>query len=372
MAKGKAGLVLPPRMRAKQTSSGKTYFYYDTCAKPRKWLPLGADYLAALKKYADLDLQYNDKMAAAIADATTFDVVAKRYFAEVVCKKAIRTQKDNVAEFKKLADFFCSPTPAPIDEIRPMHIRQYLDWRAGQGGGVRANREVALFSHIFNKAREWGYTDQANPCRGVSRNKEAGRNVYVDDADFWAVYAVAERHIQFVMLVAYLIGQRVADCLKIKITDIKDGALWIEQNKVASKVRIKLAGALADVVAQILQERGNQKHNALFVHLGTARHNGQPLTYSMLRGGMDRAREAAGVKKDDFQFRDLRAKAATDKDEALGIEAARALLGHKNQSMTVEYVRHRKGKLVAPTVDVIGVELTAKKGCRAGEKKCKM
>ena len=54
MAKGKAGLVLPPRMRAKQTSSGKTYFYYDTCAKPRKWLPLGADYLSALKKYAVL------------------------------------------------------------------------------------------------------------------------------------------------------------------------------------------------------------------------------------------------------------------------------------------------------------------------------
>ena len=26
---------------------------------------------------------------------------------------------------------------------------------ARQGGGVRANREVALFSHIFNKAREF-------------------------------------------------------------------------------------------------------------------------------------------------------------------------------------------------------------------------
>ena len=369
MAKGKAGLVLPPRMRAKQTSSGKTYFYYDTCAKPRKWLPLGADYLSALKKYADLDLQYNDKMAAAIADATTFDVVAKRYFAEVVCKKAIRTQKDNVAEFKKLADFFCSPTPAPIDEIRPMHIRQYLDWRARQGGGVRANREVALFSHIFNKAREWGYTDQENPCRGISRNKEAGRKVYVDDADFWAVYEAAERHIQFVMLVAYLIGQRVADCLKIELGDIKDGALWIDQNKVTSKVRIRLDGVLGDVIGQILQERGEQKHDALFVHLGGVRHHGQPLTYSMLRGGMDRAREAAGVEKAHFQFRDLRAKAATDKDEALGIEAARALLGHKNQSMTVEYVRHRKGKLVAPTVDSISAEFSAKNVQIKGRKK---
>ena len=70
-------------------------------------------------------------------------------------------------------------------------------------------------------------------------------------------------------------------------------------------------------------------------------------------------------KKAHFQFRDLSAKAATDKDEALGIEAARALLGHKNQAMTLGCVQHRKGKLVAPTVDVISAEFSAKHGQRS-------
>ncbi len=49
-----------------------------------------------------------------------------------------------------------------------------------------------------------------------------------------------------------------------------------------------------------------------------------------------------------FQFRDLRAKAGTNKDEQGGLDATRALLGHKNASMTSKYVRLGKGKLVQP------------------------
>ena len=55
------------------------------------------------------------------------------------------------------------------------------------------------------------------------------------------------------------------------------------------------------------------------------------------------------LKKAAFQFRDLRAKAATDTDAMHGIEAPRNILGHRNQNMTNEYIRRRLSKLVAPT-----------------------
>lgn len=42
-------------MRAKRTSSGKVYYYYDTCQKPRKSIPLGNIFVEAAKKYAELD-----------------------------------------------------------------------------------------------------------------------------------------------------------------------------------------------------------------------------------------------------------------------------------------------------------------------------
>ena len=69
----KAGQILPARMRQKLSSSGRVFYYYDTCAKPRKWLPLGADYLEALKKYADLEMEYNAvEMAARMNAELTF------------------------------------------------------------------------------------------------------------------------------------------------------------------------------------------------------------------------------------------------------------------------------------------------------------
>ena len=49
-------------------------------------------------------------------------------------------------------------------------------------------REKALLSHIINKAREWGYTDAPNPCQGVKGFKESGRDRYVTDAEFQAVW----------------------------------------------------------------------------------------------------------------------------------------------------------------------------------------
>ncbi|XXQ68973.1 tyrosine-type recombinase/integrase [Neisseriaceae bacterium B1] len=334
--------TLPARLRAKMSSSGKVFYYYDTCQKPRKWLPLGADYYEALKQYADLEMQYCEpELAQKIDETLTFAYVVKRYQREVLPRKSVATQQTNERELEKLLEFFNHP-PAPINAIRPMHIREYLNWRSKKAA-IRANREVALFSHIFNKAREWGYTDNENPVRGVKKNTERGRDVYVSDEVFWRVFEQADRHIRQLMLVAYLCSQRVADTLKLKLSDFHDDALWIQQNKTGKKLRVALIGVFADVVKQILDERGEAKHDFLFSK------NGQPISYNQLRYGMDKARRLANVDKAEFQFRDLRAKAGTDKDEELGLNAAMDLLGHKNSSMTVHYVRHRKGKLVSPT-----------------------
>ena len=192
--------------------------------------------------------------------------MSDRYLKEVVPSKAPRTQKDNIAELDSLLKYFDNP-PAPINDIQPVHIREYLDWR-GKSAQTRANRERALFSHIFNKAREWGYTSNENPCRGVRGFKETGRDVYVSDEVFWRLFEFADTHIKDIIMVAYLIGQRVADVLKIKITDIQDGALWIEQNKVKTKVRIALTGDLLSLIETLLVERGNVMHSYLLTKAG--------------------------------------------------------------------------------------------------------
>jgi integrase len=77
---------------------------------------------------------------------------------------------------------------------------------------------------------------------------------------------------------------------------------------------------------------------------------GQPLTKGQLRSRFDAAREAAGVAKGSFQFRDLRAKAGTDKaDSSADIRQAQKQLGHSSVLQTESYTRKRKGEKVSPT-----------------------
>lgn len=73
--------------------------------------------------------------------------------------------------------FFDDP-PAPLETIQPLHVRQYLTWR--KATPVRANREKALLSAIWNFARDIGYTALANPCAGIKGNKETGRDIYIE------------------------------------------------------------------------------------------------------------------------------------------------------------------------------------------------
>lgn len=78
--------------------------------------------------------------------------------------------------------------------------------------------------------------------------------------------------------------------------------------------------------------------------------DGQPLTYYALRSRFDKARELAGIEKATFQFRDLRAKAGTDKTDNTGdIREAQKQLGHASVTMTEHYVRKRRGDKVTPT-----------------------
>ena len=81
-----------------------------------------------------------------------FSVVAKCYIREIFPSKSIQTRKDNDKELANLLKVFAH---MPTDAIAPMRVREYMDI-PGQVSKVRANREKALLSHIFNKSREWG------------------------------------------------------------------------------------------------------------------------------------------------------------------------------------------------------------------------
>ncbi|MCY1437909.1 Tyrosine recombinase XerC [compost metagenome] len=264
---------------------------------------------------------------------------------EVVPTKAPATQKDNARELKQLLQFFNDP-PAPLEAIEPQHVRQYLRYRA-KTAPIRANREKALLSAIWNFARQAGYTALANPCSGVKGNKETGRDVYIEDEMLTKVYDKADQPLRDALDLFYLTAQRITDTLKMDERHLRDGQLLVQQGKTGAKRRIEVIGALAELIQRISNRKAGYKIRATRL---IVLENGQPMTYAMLRSRFDTAREAAGIPKAAFQMRDLRAKAATDKEESTGnIREARDQLGHTTIGMTEHYIRTRKGMKVTPT-----------------------
>jgi integrase len=132
-------------------------------------------------------------------------------------------------------------------------------------------------------------------------------------------------------------SQRPADVLKIERKDIHDGALWIVQNKTGAKRAIEITGELAQLIERI-NARPRERLSAWLIQDD----DGKPLGTHGLRSRFDKARRAAGV---EFQFRDIRAKAATDTGD---LAHSQKLLGHRNREMTEHYVRQRVGERVQP------------------------
>lgn len=345
---------LPPRMIRirKVLKSGKVWesFYYNgrDADGRRVQIPLGPDLNEAKRRWAQLECKEMP------IETGLLRFIFERYEKEIVPTKAPKTQKDNLGCLKALRKVFDS---APIDAITPQFIAQYRDQR-GKVAPVRANREITLFSHVWNMAREWGFTAKENPVKGVRKLKEKPRDFYADDAVWSAVYSKACPELQDAMDLAYLTGQRPADVLKMRLADIKDGALELQQNKTKKKLRILLDDPEGGrtKLGLLLDRIKARRKVASLTQVIVATPAGVALNQWTLRTRFDDARADAAkaateagdadlaAKIKAFQFRDIRPKAASETDLA----HASKLLGHTDKQIT-RTVYQRVGETVLPT-----------------------
>ena len=350
--KSLANRDLPPRMirRIRERKTGQVWvsYYYngrDEAGK-RKEIPLGKDLDQAKVEWARLERKVPPKPNHLMA------YVFDRYEKEIIPSKSIRTQSDNYKELKQLRKAFES---APIESITPQVVAQYRDARTAK---VRGNREIALLSHTFTIAREWGLTDKANPCFGVRRNKEKPRDYYAGEIVWNAVYSEAAQELKDAMDLAYLTGQRPADVLKIAATDLNNGFLLIGQGKTEKRLRLRLEDAgiqsgLSTFINDLLERRAI---NGVKTSTLITNSSGLRMSQQMLRNRWDDAREKAAIKAGadgdlalatsirQFQFKDIRPKAASE----IELTHASRLLGHSTEEMTKKVYR-RVGEIVKPT-----------------------
>lgn len=282
------------------------------------------------------------KRAEIYEDAETIKQLLERYSIEILPFKSPATYKTELTVTNNLIEWFGH---FPIRALRPVHIYKMKD-KIGRTSINQANRHISVLSHVYTKAIEWGYTDD-HPVKGkVLKFGYVPRDRYVQDWELNAFLSVASDLIKRYTVLKLMTGLRKGDMLSIKIADLKEDGIHVTQNKTGKKLIFiwdeELRQAVADIRAL------PRKVGSLYLF---ATRTGQPyIKENKITSGFDSIWDrymATAIEKtklvERFTEHDLRAKAASDAEEAHAIEN----LDHSSPALTKKVYR-RKEKVVLP------------------------
>lgn len=327
---------LPARWRKR----GPSYYYQVPEAKRHLWdgrteFKLGSTLTEAYRTWAD-------RMENA-GRVRTFGDLLDRYAMEVTPTKAPKTQRSDVASFARLKG--TSFIGAELSAIKPAHVYQYRD-RVGQSSKWNANKDVAIISHAFSMAVEWGLIDR-NPIKGqVKKLSMQSRDRYVEDWELDEFLKVASPLVRCYLSMKLMTGLRKGDLLGIKLTDLQADGIHIQASKTTKKMIIEWTPELSQAVSAVKQLRGKVSSVWLF-----CTRRGQPYKKpdgdtsgfdSIWQRQMRKAMDETGL-TERFTEHDLRAKVASDTD----LDHAVSLLQHGKDDITRKVYR-RKGQVVKP------------------------
>lgn len=273
-------------------------------------------------------------------DAVTFGGVAQKFLEQYIPLRSAKTQKDYTRQLANLVGVFGE---SALDSVTPADVAEYRRIRS-QTAPVQANREQALLSALWNWAREAGYTSAPNPCQGVKKNHEDGRGIYMSDAVYSAILLAGDQSVKDAMRIGKMTGADIGVILASTTRQIEADALRMQRTKTGAAVRFRLRDAAGELneLGLLVEELKTRKRRATSIYL-VQDASGQSVPYNTFVKRFARARSAAGV-GDQYQFRDLRPKVATDMED---VQMAQATLGHK-QIATTQRHYIRRGKLVDP------------------------
>lgn len=350
---------LPTRWQKKHGA----YYYHVPKGMEAFWdnkgmFPLGKTLPEAYRTWS-ARIGYMDKVR-------TVGQLLEKYEREVIPEKAKNTQAGNLLHSQKLRSVFGDMS---LGGILPQHIYQYVEKRAKKvadeegktsGGRVIARREIALLSHAFTKAVEWGFIPR-HPFKGEVRLKgEKPRTRYVEDWEIEACLAIKPPRgasvipmIQAYIRLKLLTGLRQGDILRLRITDLKEDGIHVTPRKTSGSTGRSMIILWSDELREAVE--GAKKVRP--VHIS-------PWLFCTRRGEPyaddDRKESATGFRSiwqrfikrvlketevtERFTEHDLRAKTASD---MASDEAASKLMGHADAKITRRVYR-RKAEKVQP------------------------
>lgn len=354
--------ALPERVHVK----GGRYYLVTAAGKKRVWRKLTrvAEGLPAL--YTAL--------ATALAADTADDripALISLWQREVGSRHKPKTQANNDSRLRVLAEAFAEFRAGQVEAPDVAEFLLPLRDKARTHNQYRAlMRELMRFAIEKGMRRD-------NPVQDVIRTMtERPRTRYITDSELrrikvGGIYGDDGKRTRSGLMLAalvdmaYLTGQDIGMLLALRwsrdpdnsaVPYVGDEGIFFRRSKVAATtgaaVMIGWTPRLADVVERLrrlraermLKKRASQRVVTEYVF---TRQDGLQFTYSGASTAWKRAVKRAGVP--GVMFRDLRAKALTDKERLAGMQAARDMGQHSTDSQTADYVRLRSGRKTLAT-----------------------
>lgn len=296
------------------------------------------------------------------AKATTVSALIDRYLLEVVPLKKPATQ----AEDKRIAPilrkrFGHFPVDGP-GSPEPQHVYEYVSKRKrpdGKPALSRAHREMAMFSHLFTYAVQWGLrplSGAKHPFKNEVRFEHAlqpkRKKRYVEDWEIVEALSLPayRKRGSVLMCQAWIrlklanIGIRATDMHRLRIADANAEGFTVRPSKTENSTgRVQffkwtperrrawdmaVAARPIDIGPYLFCNGDGES----YLNEDTGRATGFD---SIWQRFMDRVLKETKV-KERFAERYLRNKVGTD---AESLERAQRILGHADQKVTQEFYR---------------------------------
>jgi integrase len=306
-------LDLPPHMAMK----GERY-YYVCNGKPRVWIPLGTDRAKALRLWAEHEA--GPQVGLSVGD------LVQRYI-DRSDELTPGSRKQYQSFQRALAEAF----PIPASQLSAQHVALWRDLPSQRNRKTYVNGCLAVLRAACTLGAEQGLSSPL-AVRGWTLK---ARDRYLTDEEYIAIRERAPEWLQIAMDLGYATASRPSDILSLKWSMVGE-SLDLRQQKTTQRISF----SMTEELRAILQRARARPLLGLTV-IANAR--GRPVTKGMLGAAWRAACQAAGVVA---QFRDIRAKAATDAKK--GGQDYQKLLGHANPAMSERYIKRREAVMAEP------------------------
>ena len=276
-------------------------------------------------------------------EAPTVKDLAERYKAEHLPSKAKQSQGNDWAMIAN--EILPVIGERSVAGVHYGDIKKLHEAITARGAPVRANRVLAVASKMFalsllpmaGEDAAWRDQAQGNPCKGVKRNQEQGKERFFSAAEIVALTdaltAYGETSASNCLRLMMLTGCRPGEAMRATWAEFSDVGFWDKPSahtKQRKRHRVPLSPAATEFIERLRGSRSPESDAFVF----PGQKKGTPL--KQIRTAWDAITEAAAVT--DARAYDLRHTfASIGAGGGLSLQIIGRLLGHTQSRTTQRY-----------------------------------